>query len=468
MMKATLRSAVLLGLTAAWAVPSFAEVQNVKVGGEVTVRAFHRSNLDLHDDRYSSGKDTTVGLNADNFIMQTTAVNIGADLTENVSATLRLTNERDWDTTGAETLSDFDMSQAYVTLKELFYSPLTVRIGTQPIVWGRGFVLGSNLFPTVNSTGDDRNAALTANEFTDFTAFDAIRATLDLSNVLGGNLPLTVDYVYIKLDENAAGTNDDVFLQGVNLSTRFAQSEVEAYFLNKRDNTSVATPAGSVANDNHGRISTLGIRGSGQPLEGAYLYGELAYQFGQLGVDPAGVLAVGDAQQAWAFDLGAQYTLANVATTPTLGGEWRFYSGRDVNGAAGGWAPMAPGYFTTALREFQTQSTVAGFYANDQAGVTSAGTNQHEFALYGSLKPIEDLTIAPRLSWFVLDVGALPTAGARREHFLGTELDTNITYNYTDDVQLGLLYAFFAPGSVYRTPNDAGAHELVTTVSVKF
>ena len=43
MVKATLRSAVLLGIAAigvlAAGMPSFAEVQNVKVGGDITVRS---------------------------------------------------------------------------------------------------------------------------------------------------------------------------------------------------------------------------------------------------------------------------------------------------------------------------------------------------------------------------------------------------------------------------------------------
>lgn len=458
MVKATLQGAVLLGLLA-WSVPSFAEVQNVKVGGDVTVRAFHRENLDLRDE----GISPTRGLDREDFIMQTIGLNIGADLTENVSTSLRLANERDWDQTVGEA-TEIALSQAYVTIKDLLYSPVTVRVGTQPIVWGRGFVLGSGLLPNINYGGDDRNSAITANEFTDFTAFDAIRATLDLSGVADLGMPLTADYVYIKLDENSVLAADDVNIQGFNLGTRLdaANAELEAYYLNMRDRNS-ATPT----NDNHGSLSTIGFRGSAQPVEGASLYTELAYQFGRRVVDPSGVLVTGDSQQGWAFNLGADYTLDAVAT-PTIGGEWRYYSGKDVDAAVGGWRPVAPGYFRNALRDFQTQSTVVGFYPTDQAGVTSGSTNQHELAIYGSLKPIEDLTVAPRLAWFVLDVGAIPTAGSKRESFVGTEWDTVVTYDYTDDVQLGVIYALFSPGSTFRDPSDDTAQELITSVSVKF
>ena len=254
---------------------------------------------------------------------------------------------------------------------------------------------------------------------------------------------------------------------------------METYFLNKRDQAS-ATPT----NDNHGSISTLGVRGSVQPVEGSSVWGELAYQFGDEVIDAAGVLTTGKSHQAWAADLAAEYTFADVPTTPKAGVEWRYYSGKDRDGARAGWATIAPGYFTTVLREFQTPSSVVGFYPNDQlfsrlgsnnlAG-TASGTNQTEFAFYGSLKPIEDLTIAPRISWFFLPVGAFPIGPGfggqrveKRKHYAGMEWDTILTYDYTDDVQLGFIYALFAPGNVYRSPNDSTAQEMISSVSVKF
>src|SRR3989338_1525449 len=275
MTKATQRSAVLLGLTAlgmfALSIPSFAEVQNVKVGGDLTVRGFHRRNLDLNSDNNTCGNGSgtcvpgaATGGDVDNFVMQTVAVNISADLTENVSAFIRLANETDWGIANVSIVQtdDVNVSQAYVTLKELFYAPLTVRVGDQPIKWGRGFVLGSNLLPSVLSTGsfgggDDRNGSITANEYTDFTAFPALRATLDLSGT-GLGIPLTVDTVYIKLDENAINTNDDANLIGVNVGTHFDEmnSEAELYYLVKRDRSVID----NAASDNHATINTFGIR----------------------------------------------------------------------------------------------------------------------------------------------------------------------------------------------------------------
>ncbi|HEX9780755.1 MAG TPA: alginate export family protein [bacterium] len=453
-----------------------AEVQNVRVGGDVTVRAFHRENLNLSDN------DETIATlrREDDFLMSTVGVNIGADLTENVAAFIRLANERDWNVPTAAT-GDFDLSQAYVKLKNAFYSPVDVTVGTQPIVWGRGFVLGSNLIPGLINGGGDRNDSITANEFTDFTAFDAIRATLDLSGAAAVDLPVSLDYVYVKQDERTIGLPDDVTLQGVNLSTRLEDqsAELETYFLNKRDKV-VASALNPDGRD--GSVTTVGLRGSVMPADGTTVWGEAAYQFGKRTTDPAGVQISGDSQQAWAFNLGAEMGFADAAMMPSVGAEWIFFSGKDVDGAVGGWDPMARGYFTTALREFQNP-TAAAFYpptqlcfSNGTVGnpCTGSATNQHQLSVFGSLMPIEDLTVSNRLSVFILDVGALPSgAGAgsavsKRQRFAGTEWDAQVVYDYTDDVQLGVLYALFLPGSTYRQGRDSSAQEVVTSVSVKF
>lgn len=481
MVKATLKGAVLLFLAAvgmvAASVPSFAETQNVTVGGDVTVRAFHRENLDLHQEDEATG--ATAFDDEDDFIQQTTGINIGADLTENVSAFVRIANESRWGgVNNSNTASgDFDISQGFVKLKDVFYSPADVTIGRQPIVWGRGFVLGSNLIPSIFGA-NDRNTTIDADEFTDFTAFDAIRATIDLSGAAAMSLPVNLDLVYIKSAENTSGTPDDTTLMGFNIGTRMddlANSEVEAYYLNKREKSPTTTTGLDAADSS---VNTLGFRGSARPTEGAYVYGELAYQFGKRGTDADFGFETGDAHQAWAANLGADYTFADVTTTPKIGAEWIFWSGKDSEscgtrsaaycGGVGGWDPIARGYFTTALREFQI-ATTSGFYATDQARDTSAATNQHQLALYGGLKPIEDLTVNQRLTWFILDNGVIPSgAGGKRESYAGMEWDTVASYDYTEDVQLGLIYALFNPGSVYRTPNDSTAQELISSVSVKF
>lgn len=493
MLKATLRSAVLLAIVAigmlAVSMPGFAEVQNIKVGGDETVRGFWRSNMDLRGE-----EDPGTVANAldghDDFFMNTLGINVNANLTENVEVEARIVNERDLGTSNTNTAQgDIDISRANVKIKDIFYSPFTLTLGTFPVSWGRGLVLGSNLIPSIVG-GNDRNASITANEFTDFTSFDGLRLKGEFGGTAAISMPLSLDLVYLKIAEGLSGVSDDTNLLGFNVGTRFDNGEAEIYYLNKH-NKSPTYPGTADASDNHGSVNTLGIRGSARPVENSNVYGELAYQFGKRDTDASSFgLIPGDAQQAWAFDLGAEVTFADVAAKPMVGAEWLFFSGHDYNscgtaaaaahcGGGPGWDPIAKGYFTTIIRDFQTSSGVGGFYAPDQAGVTGSQTNQHQLSLYGSFKPLEDLTVAPRLSWFVMDkavrsiplaAGANTTPQEKKSGYIGMEWDTQVTYNYTDDVQFGLLYGLFTPGNVFLGASglDSTAQELISSVSVKF
>jgi hypothetical protein len=364
-----------------------------------------------------------------------------------------------------------------------------VTVGRQRLWFGRGFIVGSRLLHSDVDPGDN----IAADEFTDLTAFDAVRGTLDLSGVAGG-LPAVVDLVYAKVEEDdisvgstTDSASDDTNLVGVNVGTRLDQwnSELEAYFWDKRDN-SVALE-GTLRGKP--KADTIGVRGSVAPVEGASVWGELAYQWGHritsvISYDAEG--AAGDDYQAWAANIGADYTASGVAWTPTVGGEWIFYSGDDgvdgTNGsptAIGGWNPVYRGAFTSALREFQG----AGFYLPAQSGadvpttagaantfnaITNSATNQHQLALQATVRPLEDLSVLNRLMWFIADKGIVAVPGAKRESYIGAEWDVVANYNYTEDVQIGATWGVFWPGSVFRTPYDEPAQELVTTVGVKF
>jgi len=107
----------VLAVAVALCVPAYAEVQNVKVSGDLTVRSLYRSNYDL-DDNDANSTGVTPSNNSDNYFMQSVGINIDADLTDNVSTTVRLVNQRDWDnnSSGSATF-DVDLDLAYVTLK---------------------------------------------------------------------------------------------------------------------------------------------------------------------------------------------------------------------------------------------------------------------------------------------------------------------------------------------------------------
>src|SRR4051812_10574423 len=196
------------------AAPAFAETQNVKVSGSLDVYMFNRSNFD-----FSSGNDVgTVPAgtstpfaggtaaqrsDGDSYVMSITQLQIAADLTDNVSTVVNLINQRDWNagpldatTVTSNTNQEFDLNLdlAYVQMKEIFYSPLTLTIGRQDLVFGRGFIIGWN--------PQDPQSTIEADEFTQIQSFDAIRATLDFA-------PWTLDFVYTKLGERSNNAEDD-------------------------------------------------------------------------------------------------------------------------------------------------------------------------------------------------------------------------------------------------------------------
>jgi hypothetical protein len=460
-------------------VPGFAEVQNVRVGGNVTWRGIGQSNTDLNDNDNGSSDRSY-------HHMLTTGINVGADLTENVSAFARIANERTLGTSGVNN-GDIDISQAWVKFKELFYSPLTVTLGTQPIWWGRGLILGSNLHRSllteVGGLGSDRNDSIEADQFTEFTAFDAARFQLDLDGAAAVDMPLNLEYVFIKSTEGDHAVADDYNIHGVKLGTNLddMNTEIEAYWLLMRDET--ATPISGIIVEprgNAGSVHTIGLRGSAQPGESSLLFAEAAYQFGDAVTDmDEGTHAIGDNHAAaWLFNLGGELSLGDDASmSPKLGAEWIYTSGNDLDGAFSGWQPVAPGYFPTLIRAYQVRSSLSALYPVTQTGVTSAFTNQHELALYGGLKPMEDLSLDSRLAFFFSDVAIRQpgnVVNGNRDNYLGTEIDTWLTYNYTEDVQFGVSYGVFFPGSAFVEGSSpfAGsrstAQQLVSTVSVKF
>ncbi|HNW39916.1 MAG TPA: hypothetical protein PKI44_05800 [Candidatus Omnitrophota bacterium] len=97
-MIAILALALIVGLTYGAA---YAEVQNVKVSGDLAVLGVARNQFDL-----TKGNDTNKLDDSESYFATITRVRFDADLTDNVLVTLRLINERNWNT---ETVANTDI-----------------------------------------------------------------------------------------------------------------------------------------------------------------------------------------------------------------------------------------------------------------------------------------------------------------------------------------------------------------------
>lgn len=453
---------------------AYAEVQNVKVSGDLTVLGISR-DLDM-----KHGKEAnTVGAGAANKhktsnMASITRVRVDADLTDNVMATVRLLNERYWgkedqNVSSSSKNSDIDLDLAYVTLKEFLYSPLTLTIGRQELNIGSGMILGDP---------DTNNAVTTASPFSatngdpDLSArkaFDAVRATLNYD-------PLVIDAVYAKIDHNSGTTadltiahnNTELFGVDVNYALR-KTTNVEGYLFEKRigKNRNV----GSGAPNKTDRTDVLGGRVVDTSIKDLMLSLEAAYQFGKF-VDTVNNKV--EPRRAWALEAYANYTFSKLKYTPSLAAMYSYFSGDNGSSSAAGgyrgnkaWDPMY---------ENQKSGDIANALFNQ--------SNAHIFGGIATMKPMDDIILKGEYYayWWakafnegqsILDVrGDSYTMTQRR--FAGQEVDLTGIYNYTEDVSFSLMGGCFVPGSSFAKQTSSGvrqkkiASEVIGSMKVTF
>ena len=461
-MKRLITFCIVLTAIALVTVPAFAEVQNVKVSGDINSAGVLREDYDL-----LSNNQTAVGDQENTNLLFTQArVKIDADLTDNVSTTVRFLSEYDWNTednTGRTDAADnVDLDLANVTLKEVFLAPLTVTVGRQELRYGNGLIIGD---PDTNTTDADAN--FTAGDLSLRKSFDAIKAVLDYD-------PLVIDLIAAKIQEDAAD-NDDENLYGINAAYDIGNydAEVEGYWFLNRDDDETATTTGQ-------DIHTFGIRGSLKPIDNLNLLVEGAWQRG----DFTKHSATKRDQAAYAYQVAADYSLPDVMWEPIVKLGWTRYSGEETGntGDHEAWLP---------LYEDQTHGVVA----NHILGGVNGGQNSNADILNIGVAavPLEDLTVSLDFYNFWLDEKLVAgnndlastgsalawtnlTAGSYRmktDDNLGYEIDLALNYDYTEDVKMGLSASWFTPGDAFdgasgANSNDETAIQMLATLDVAF
>ena len=492
-----LRIVCVAALTLSFVTSVYAGTQSVKISGDLEVRGIFRNNFGIGNAPETNTRTGVTRSNQD-WIMSTVEAQIDADLTDNVSAVVRLANMRDWNVftktidPGTTSLAvngrytgnyanddEFDLlvDLAYVELKEFLYSPLTLKVGRQDMWFGKGFIVGLNQ--------QDPSANLSAPEYTTINSFDAIRATLDYD-------PWTVDAVYSNIYGNTIQEADGVNLYGTNVGYIFDSynAESEAYYWYKSDKQIASTLQGD--NDVH----TIGLRGSADPIEFWTVGLEGAFQFGQ--AVSTDMQTDKRKRRAWGFDAAVECRqfADDFAWKPVLTAEYIYYSGDkhaadlDAEVQAGltglyanatptrpqgstvgtntGWDPMLRGKFDTKYREF-----IGRYYAtNDypvrprmyQSTADASFTNQHQALLGMAVLPTDSLTATGKVAFFWLDEKA---TYMNTDEYVGTEFDLHLAWDYTEDVSFGVLGAWFFPGSLYIDDENI-ATDLMGSVKLSF
>lgn len=500
--------ALVFGVTCA----AYAEVQNVKVSGDLTMAGVVRDNFDLT--KTPSGPDDLHHGTYQNYddkekdFFSIARVRVDADLTDNVSATVRLLNERNWNgdsTTGYvanrnigglygnninhETMVDLDL--AYVTLKEFLYSPLSLKVGRQELHLNNDWMIGD---PDTNIFSG--RTALAEGDLSARKSFDSVRATLDYN-------PLVVDLIYAKTAENNVTVNDDTNLYVANAAyTLDKNTTLEGFFYAKvkgAKNTPVThvtvLPRPNWQNDtkqNADKVFALGARAVNKTVKNLTVDLQGAYQFGTYnpaydvnaftsGGSNANYADCGN-RRAWGIEALLDYDLKDIKMiskyAPSVSAAYVYLSGAD-RGRVGnadytGWDPM-----------FENQTF--GHIANAILGFT----NQQIFGLSAKAKPFQDVGVKVDCYGYWVAKSYLPAgsvvnlstvSGARqfltnKGSSLGQEYDLTVTYDYTEDVQFSLLGGLFKPSKVIRTSDleatgdnakKAIATELIGSMKVTF
>ncbi len=425
------------------AMPAFAETQNVKVGGDITSYFGKLSDLDLMKGTDANSNTT------DDFFTTTTRLYVSADLTDNVQTYVRLINEREWDTASniqtdanvgaAESSSDVQIDNAYIKLSEFLYSPLTLIIGRQDIVWGSGLLLadgdGTNngnlgIYPYVSSR----------------IAFDAARAIFDYD-------PWTLDIVAGKVDEDqSAATSDeqDHDFYGANLSYVFpSEWLVEGTYVGSYDQNTALAAAPS--------IHMVGARTEGPVTvidDNLNFQGEVAYQFG----DYSRTTDI----SAWAVVAGASYAFDN-EYKPIVGLKYDFRSGEEASngGDYNGWITRFDNYKIGNLIE---KLWIEAYAPNNAADTRGNGGNISAVTTSGSIIPIEDVELSLDWVWAQAD----EELSASGKDYIGNEFIGTVTYDYTEDVTFAFMGSYFDPDDAFRTTENDAAYELIGSVAVEF
>lgn len=475
-----LRILGVFALALAFSATAFAETQTVKVSGSLDIKSIYRENYDLRDGNKAAvvpmsdntatvvmpdsptGAASSVNSSNDstNWFMSTAQVEIAADLTDNVSVVINLFNQRDWNANvydsasyvagGASTAvgaNEFNVGVdlAYVTLKEAFYAPLTLTLGRQDIEFGRGLILG-------NFNIQDPQVSIVANEFSAVTSFDAARATLDFE-------PWTLDFVYANIAQGDVNDNDSRSLFWINVNYQFSEynAEWEAYLGADADGASGDNPtAATTSRDNDTYV--IGTRAQFDPVSNMTVGAEGAYQWGNFSsasTATATSAQFGQNREAWLFDIFGEYRWSDHAYKPWVGLEYFFTSGDDPTttgssastGSYEGWNGLYRSPTFGAIHDY-----LETYYQTALVGDTASSTNLSTFFISAGFSPMEDLKIDGKYYWFWSDEDIINNTNGGNQNVgtdLGTEIDVNVTYDYTEDVTFSVGLAVFMPGDVY-------------------
>ena len=440
-------------------------------------------------------------------------VYVEASLTDNVTAHVRILSERDWDTLAGTGVDTVEVDLAYLTLGDVYGYPLSLTFGRQELAYGEGFLIG-----------DGTQMAADTYQWDCRTSFDALKGVWMYE-------PHQID-VFVSKIQDGYFLGQDLDLYGANWNIdggMYGVWDIGLFHTSQHTNnvsivpgtviygdpgtgaadtlttagaavtaTPVNAPNGVVGDnlwEGDNSTTALSVRGEGtvpQITTGTLaLKGEIVKEWGRVATrpyayiqdpnNPTDLLAEGNqrTRDAWAGYVEGEYTFDN-PYTPYLGLGYVFMTGDknnddsviDNDGKIETFDPLFEN-----VKYGEIADWVYGNMTNNRSwdGSTSRGmTNASIWKASFGVKPTEN---------FLIDLTYYNFRTNRPEYNVltqdntssdvGQEYDLSLSYDYTEDVSFGLLYAHFVPGKYWddallAEDFDDVARELLGSVKVTF
>lgn len=446
----------LVGIT----LPVFAAVENVKVGGDITIKGIYRYNFDI----YSGGSSQCEQHN----YYTGTRIWVSADLTNKLSVLVRMINERDWNRPlpnmvvspfpGLDLVTPnslgVDLDLAYIKIADFMTPGLNLTVGRQEIQIGEGLVVGSAYNALTYIDGNYLHYPLgypwvsIAN--TDLglrKSFDAIKFDYNFATK-----PISISAFMSKILDVYSPSLlpvSDMDLYAVSLKWAPQNGSVEPYIVY------LAMPVGETSAPDEGfSLMTYGVRGAVKPqaVPGLSLKGELAAQSGSLFSSDA-------AFKGFAGYLGLGYEFQS-ALKPAISFGYNYYTGDDAgtNGIEA-WVPV----FASDMGSRMGNIAYNVAYQMGPGSATFFPIGESNLAIWKlgfSIQPTEKFGLG--ITYFNESLNE--TTG---EAGFCDEVDLGLSYAYTEDLGMGLDIGYFIPGNAFGSSTD-NAWQAIATLKLAF
>jgi len=349
-----------------------------------------------------------------------------------VSAYARLTHEaRVWiqrQNQEAGNVDEIVLDNAYIDLQRLGGMPVSVRVGRQDMIYGRGWII-------LDGTPLDGSRTIYNDAIKVTLHLDEAKSSLDLFAMNNKGRQSRVEPLN---DQNARVSDYDAKVFGAYLKSKLnAAHEANVYYIYKDADRVGAAAALPYRN---GRV----VHTSGGLLQGKVAddwdyYGEAAYQWGKEG---------NVSRSAWGMNSDVGYTLRGVVAQPRIHAGYEYLSGdKQHTGTFEGWDPV--------LSRWPQWSELYVFRWAAEGGLPGAYTNLQRFNLGASAKPIPKMCLSADYNYVLANAHtfgrATPYASgdSRGQHLCG-----KLTYTFNKFISGHLWAEYFHPESYYNDVTD--------------